>query len=56
VDFGGRQTLDRAGHLRLLFLGGRAIQAVTRQNSEPSWMAYVGVQILFGPKDASRSQ
>jgi hypothetical protein len=53
VDFGGRKTLDHAGHLRLLFLGGRAIQAVTRQNSEPNWIAYVGVQILFGPKEAS---
>ena len=50
VDFGGRQTLDRAGHLRLLFMGGRGIQAVTRQNSEPDWIAYVGIQILFGPK------
>ena len=56
VDFGGRKTLDRAGHLRLLFLGGRGIQAVTRQNSEPNWIAYVGVQILFGPKDASESK
>jgi len=53
VDIGGRKTLDRAGHLRLLFVGGRAIQAVSRQNSEPNWMAYVGVQILFGPKEAS---
>ena len=52
VDFGGRQTLDRAGHLRLLFMGGRGIQAVTRQNSEPSWIAYFGVQILIGPKEA----
>ena len=51
LDMGGRQTLDRGGHLRLLFLGGRAIQAVTRRNSEPSWIAYVGVQILLGPKD-----
>jgi hypothetical protein len=50
LDFGGRQTLDRASHLRLLFMGGRAIQAVTRQNSEPNWIAYVGVQILLGPK------
>jgi hypothetical protein len=50
VDVGGRQTLDRDGHLRLLFLGGRGIQAATRQNSEPNWIAYVGVQILFGPK------
>jgi hypothetical protein len=53
ADVGGRQTLDRAGHLRLLFLGGRSIQAVSRRNSEPDWMAYVGVQILFGPKEAS---
>jgi hypothetical protein len=53
LDVGGRQTLDRKGHLRLLFMGGRAIQAVTRQNSEPNWIAYVGVQILLGPKEAS---
>ena len=51
LDVGGRQTLDRGGHLRLLFMGGRAIQAVTRQNSEPSWIAYVGVQLLLGPKE-----
>jgi hypothetical protein len=56
LDVGGRQTLDRAGHLRLLFLGGRAIQAVTRQNSEPSWIAYVGIQILFGPREASAKE
>jgi hypothetical protein len=52
VDFGGRQTLDHAGHLRLLFMGGRGIQTVTRQNSEPNWIAYLGVQILLGPKEA----
>jgi len=56
ADVGGRQTLDHAGHLRLLFLGGRGIQAVTRQNSEPNWIAYVGVQILFGPKEASAKE
>jgi hypothetical protein len=50
VDIGGRQTLDRAGHVRLLFMGGRGIQAVTPQNSEPSWIAYVGFQFLLGPK------
>ena len=53
ADLGGRQTLDRNGHIRLLFMGGRAIQAVTRQNSEPNWIAYVGVQFLFGPKQAN---
>jgi hypothetical protein len=56
LDVGGRKTLDRKGHLRLMFLGGRAIQAVTRQNSEPDWMAYIGVQILFGPKEASEKK
>jgi hypothetical protein len=54
LDVGGRQTLDREGHLRLLFMGGRGIQAVTRQNSEPSWIAYVGVQILLGPKEKEK--
>ncbi len=51
LDVGGRQTIDRAGHVRLLFMGGRAIQAVTRTNGEPSWIAYVGLQFLFGPKE-----
>ena len=52
VDIGGRQTLDKAGHLRLLFLGGRSIQKATPWNGEPNWIAYVGVQFLFGPKTA----
>jgi hypothetical protein len=51
LDMGGRQTLGRNGHVRLLFMGGRAIQAVTRQNSEPNWIAYMGVQFLLGPKE-----
>jgi len=51
ADVGGRRTLDKAGHLRLLFMGGRGIQAVTRQNSEPNWIAYVGIQLLLGPKE-----
>ena len=51
LDAGGRQTLDRNGHLRLLFMAGRGIQAVSQRNSEPNWIAYVGVQILLGPKD-----
>jgi len=51
LDIGGRQTLDHAGHVRLLFMGGRAIQAVTRQNSEPNWIAYLGVQFLLGPNE-----
>jgi hypothetical protein len=50
LDIGGRQTLDRGGHLRLLFMGGRGIQAVTRQNSEPDWIAYIGIQLQLGPQ------
>ena len=53
LDMGGRQTLDRKGHIRLLFMGGRAMQAVTLTNSEPNWIAYLGVQFLLGPKDAA---
>jgi len=52
LDLGGRQTLDHGGHLRLLFMGGRGMQTVTIQNSEPNWIAYLGIQILLGPKDA----
>ncbi len=48
ADIGGRQTLDKAGHLRLLFLGGRSLQSVSRNNSQPDWIAYVGLQVLFG--------
>jgi hypothetical protein len=51
LDFGGRQSLDKQNHIRLLFMGGRAIQKVTAQNGEPSWIAYLGVQFLLGPKE-----
>jgi hypothetical protein len=51
ADFGGRQSLTRSNKIRLLFMGGRGIQAVTRQDSEPNWIAYLGVQFLLGPKE-----
>jgi len=51
LDLGGRHSLDHANHIRLLFMGGRAIQAVTRTNGEPSWIAYAGVQFLLGRKE-----
>jgi len=50
LDVGGRQSLNHDNTIRLLFMGGRALQAVTRENSEPNWIAYIGVQLLFGPK------
>ena len=49
-----QNNTTRGGHLRLLFMGGRGIQAVTRQNSEPNWIAYLGVQILLGPKEQDK--
>ena len=27
------------------------MQAVTRENSEPSWIAYLGLQVVLGPKE-----
>ena len=51
ADFGGRQSLTHSNKIRLLFMGGRAIQSVARLNSEPNWIAYVGVQFLLGPKE-----
>jgi hypothetical protein len=51
LDVGGRQALGRSGRMRLLFMGGRAMQAVTRENSEPSWIAYLGLQVVLGPKE-----
>ena len=53
LDIGGRQSLDKENHLRLLFMGGRAIQAVTPTNGEPNWIAYLGVKFLLGPKESS---
>jgi hypothetical protein len=51
LDIGGRRSLDRANHVRLLFLAGRALQAVTPENGEPSWIAYLGLPFLLGPKE-----
>jgi hypothetical protein len=51
LDVGGRRSFDRANHIRLLFMGGRALQKVTAANGEPSWIAYLGVQFLLGPKE-----
>ncbi|MGA3129236.1 MAG: hypothetical protein ABSD59_00435 [Terracidiphilus sp.] len=44
-------TLDRANHVRLLFMGVRSIQSVTRTNGQPSWIAYLGMQLLLGHKE-----
>ena len=56
LDLGGRQSLDRANHVRLLFMGGRSMQTVTRSNGQPSWIAYIGVQFLIGHEDAPEAK
>ena len=47
---GGRQALNQAKTLNLLFMAGRSFQKVTFENSQPSWIAYLGLQVLLGPK------
>ncbi len=51
LGLGGREALNHAKTINLLLMGGRAIQKVTADNSEPSWIAYVGFQILLGPHE-----
>jgi len=51
LDFGGRRTLNRRGNLHLLFMGGRSLHHSNKDNSEPNWIAYLGLQMSFGPKD-----
>jgi len=51
LGLGGRYGLNKDNTLNLLFMGGRSFQAVTPENGQPSWIAYVGLQVLLGPKD-----
>ena len=50
IGLGGRQAVNKAKTLNFLLMGGRSWQKVTADNSQPSWIAYVGLQILLGPK------
>jgi len=50
LGIGGRHALDRTKTLNLLLMCGRSFQAVSAENSQPSWIAYAGLQVLFGPK------
>jgi hypothetical protein len=51
LGLGGRQSLNKAKTLNFLLMGGRSWQKVTANNSQPSWIAYVGLQVLLGPKE-----
>ncbi len=50
IGLGGRQAMNHAKTLNLLLMGGRSFQAITITNGQPSWIAYVGFQLLQGPK------
>jgi hypothetical protein len=51
LGVGGRQAMNKAKTLNLLLMAGRAIQAISVTNSQPGWIAYVGFQVLLGPKE-----
>jgi hypothetical protein len=51
IGLGGRQALNHAKTLNLLLMGGRSFQTITATNGQPSWIAYVGIQVLRGPKE-----
>lgn len=50
VDFGGRHALNRSRNVLALFMGGRSFQKTADTSTQPSWLAYVGVQLLLSPR------
>jgi hypothetical protein len=48
---GGRQALNKDKTLLLMLMGGRSFQKASADNSQPSWIAYIGLQVLLGPKE-----
>jgi hypothetical protein len=56
LGLGGRQALNKHKTLNLLLMGGRSFQTVSAANDQPSWIAYVGLQVLLGPKEPATHQ
>ena len=50
LGLGGRQALNSAKTLSLLLMGGRSFQTPSAATGQPSWIAYVGLQVLLGPR------
>ncbi len=50
LGVGGRQALNQAKTLNLLLMGGRSFQRSAAATGQPSWIAYVGLQVLLGPQ------
>jgi len=53
IGAGGRHALNRGRNVILLFMAGRSLQATATTSTQPSWLAYVGVQFLLSPGKAS---
>lgn len=51
LGLGGRQSLNKSKTWNLLLMAGRSFQTISASNSQPSWIAYVGVQVLLGPRE-----
>jgi hypothetical protein len=51
LGLGGRRGLNRRNSVLLLLMGGRSFQCVVPGNGQPSWIAYVGLQMLLGPEE-----
>jgi hypothetical protein len=51
LGLGGRQALNKEKSLNLLLMAGRSVQHISASNGQPSWIAYVGFQLLLGPKE-----
>jgi hypothetical protein len=51
LGLGGRQALNKEKTLVLLLMGGRSFQSASAVSGQPSWIAYVGLQVLLGPKE-----
>jgi hypothetical protein len=54
LGVGGRHALDRSNTVLLMLMGGRTFQKVVSGSGQPSWIAYIGIQLLLGPKEANR--
>jgi hypothetical protein len=56
LGLGGREAVNKARTLNLLLMGGRSFQTLSATNTQPSWIAYVGLQVLLGPKEPQNEQ
>jgi hypothetical protein len=53
LGIGGRHAVDRNNTALLMLMGGRSFQKVVSGNGQPSWIAYIGIQLLLAPKESN---